>query len=102
MLTRFAILRFDALVAMTCFVALATFGWHGILGSRSLDYKVKLQARAGLLEERLEVLSIQRKAMEKRVMLMRPESVDPDMVEELVRGNLGLAKPTDLIIKIKR
>ncbi len=43
-------------------------------------------------------LSGANEAFEQKVRLLRPESVDPDMVDELARGALGLARPTDIVV----
>jgi cell division protein FtsB len=43
-------------------------------------------------------LRSERERLDKRVGLMRPDSIDPDMLDELARANLGFAKPGDLVI----
>jgi cell division protein FtsB len=40
-----------------------------------------------------------RDALEARVKLMRPESVDPDMASELVREILGYEKRNTIVVK---
>jgi hypothetical protein len=35
--------------------------------------------------------------LENKVVLLRPESIDPDLLDELARENLELAKPTDVV-----
>jgi cell division protein FtsB len=63
-----------------------------------------LEARKGyeeditrLTRERDELQS-ERKELERHVALLRPESIDPDMVEELARRDLGFAGSNDLLM----
>ena len=43
--------------------------------------------------------TIAKTGLEGKVALMRPESVDPDMLEELARSQLELARPNELIVR---
>ena len=63
-----------------------------------------LEARKGyeadivrLTRERDEIVA-KREELERRVALLRPESIDPDMVEELARRDLGFAGKNDLLM----
>jgi cell division protein FtsB len=91
-------LRLDCVVVLACLVTLTTFGWHGFAGERSIEYLKTLQVKHDGLEIKLAKLSSEKSAMEKKLDLLRPESVDPDLVEELVRAHLGLVKASDLVI----
>ena len=90
--------RFDFAVVAACIVTLATFAWHGFAGERSVHYLQSLKEKHDALEVKLSALTIEKDAMEKKLNLLRPESVDPDLIEELVRAHLGLVKPGDLVI----
>ena len=46
---------------------------------------------------KFEALQAERMRLENKVALLRPESIDPDLLDELARGNLELAKPTDVV-----
>ena len=61
-------------------------------------YRDMLLARAGHLEGELAKLKSAQAALESRVQLMRPESIDPDMLDELARRTLEYVGPDDLII----
>jgi cell division protein FtsB len=39
--------------------------------------------------------------MANRVMLLDPQKANPDMVDELVRRDLGLAQPDEVIIPLR-
>jgi cell division protein FtsB len=44
-----------------------------------------------------EALRAERIRLENKVALLRPESIDPDLLDELARGTLELAKPGDVV-----
>jgi cell division protein FtsB len=82
-------LRFDYVVVVACVVTLMTFGWHGFAGERSTHYFRELQVKHDGLEVKLAQLTDEKNAMEKKLDLLRPESV---------RAHLGLVKSNDLVI----
>ena len=93
--------RFDILVSAICLVMLVYFGWHVFEGPRSFGHRDALFARAGHLEGELAKLKAAQGLLESRVQLMRPESIDPDMLDELARRTLQYVGPDDLIITDK-
>ncbi len=42
----------------------------------------------------------ERLALERKVSLMRPESIDPDMLDELARSTLDFGKRGELVVKL--
>ncbi len=72
----------------------AVFGANGVLAWG--DYSQRLEARkselAALVEEKARLAN--------RVALLNPKSANPDMVDELVRRDLGLAQPDEVIIPL--
>ncbi len=94
-------LRLDYTVVFACLVTLGTFAWHGFAGNRGVTYLANLESKHSSLEMKFEKLRNDREALDKKLRLLRPESVDPDLVEELVRAQLGLVKTTDLVILTK-
>jgi cell division protein FtsB len=43
-----------------------------------------------------------RESLERRVKMLRPDSVDPDLLDERARAVLGFLKPTELVIRDKQ
>jgi cell division protein FtsB len=80
---------FLGLIFPACSIAvIAYFGAYGIWGDRGVLALEDVQARLGIQQERLAQLDGDRSRLQRRVALMTPGSVDPDMVEELARGEL--------------
>ena len=90
---------FDVLTFLGCCALLAWFGWHGTEGPRGKGNYARLQAELVAQEEALATVRKKREALEERVQLMRPESVDPDMASELVREMLGYEKNNAIVVK---
>ena len=89
--------RFDFVVTCVCCALLGYFGWHAYKGPRGFPYKEAEAAKLAVLQGKYELLHAERLRMENKVTLLRPESIDPDLLDELARGNLELAKPTDVV-----
>jgi cell division protein FtsB len=89
--------RFDFIVTCVCCALLGYFAWHAWKGPRGFPYRDGLAAQVALLGDRHESLHAERLRLEDKVTLLRPESIDPDLLDELARGNLELAKPTDVV-----
>lgn len=93
--------KFDAAVTIVCCALLGFFGWHASKGPRGFAYSERLAGDTGKLQLQLEHASAQRQQMEARVVLLRPESIDPDMLDEQARRILLLARPGEIIIPLK-
>jgi cell division protein FtsB len=94
-------IRLELAVVLACLVTLGTFGWHGFAGERGISYLADLETKHASLEVKLKKLAKDREEIDKKLKLLRPESVDPDLVDELVRAQLGLVKPNDLVMLTK-
>ena len=89
--------RFDFVVTCVCCALLGYFGWHAYKGPRGFPYRDGLEVKVATLKDKYEGMQAQREKLESKVSLLRPESIDPDLLDELARGNLELAKPTDVV-----
>ena len=86
------------LIPAVCLLILGYFAFHAVEGDYGLFALKKLQDReVALLAERAK-LDSEKKRMEKRVALMRPESLDPDMIDEKARESLNMANENDRVI----
>jgi cell division protein FtsB len=77
---------------------LGYFTWHAMKGPRSFGYYEGLQVKIAALEGELDAARAGRADFEHHVNLLRPENVDPDLVDELARKVLGFAAPGDLVV----
>jgi cell division protein FtsB len=92
------IYKFDIVVTCACASLLGFFASHAWHGQRGFEYHDKLVAQSAQLEEELASIQKQRTGIEHRVSLLRPESVDPDMLDEMARKTLDVAQSNELIV----
>ncbi len=78
---------------------LVYFGWYAFHGARGYPYRDKLVAQLADVSGAADVLTGKRKTIEDRVRLMRPESIDPDLLDELARRALYIGKTNEIIVK---
>ena len=85
-----------ALIALLAIAAYAMLGPSGILAWT--DYK------AGLAERQVELSQLQeeRDALRNRARLLDGDRVDPDLAGELMRKELGVAAPDEIIVPLDR
>lgn len=81
-----------AAVGVIAFAALALVGPTGV--SAWADSRQKLEHR----EEQLAELRAERDRIANRVDLLDPENADPDLVGELLRNNLNVAHPDEIVV----
>ncbi len=91
---------FDVLVCAGCVAMLSFFHWHATKGPRSLENHALQVARLEAREADLAKVRARRDAIEARVKLMRPESVDPDLASQLVREKLGYEKVNSIVVNL--
>ena len=82
-------------------MVIAFFGAYAVLGPNGLiaygDYKRQLVRR----ERDYAVLDHQRVVLRNRVALLDPDHANPDMVDEMVRRQLNVAHPDEVIVPLK-
>lgn len=76
----------------------AYFAYHAVQGERGLLAWLKLSQQVQETEASLDRIKAKRMRLEARVRLLRPDSLDPDLLEERARATLGLAHPDDVVI----
>jgi cell division protein FtsB len=78
--------------------AIAYFGYHAVQGNRGIEEWFRLSGQLEALEKR-QVLNAQRIAiLDRRVGLLREETLDRDLLDERARAVLGLARPDEIIV----
>jgi cell division protein FtsB len=82
--------------------AIGYFGVNAYSGNRGLRAKQDLDLQIAQLTEELTALKAERGNWERRVALLKPESIDPDMLDERARALLNYADPRDLTLRFKQ
>ena len=76
------------------------FVWHAVNGERGLKTQDENQTQMAALSEQLDSLRKERMSWERRVEMMRAESVDRDLLDEEARIMLGRVNKNDLVIQV--
>jgi len=93
-----ALRRFDVIVTCACGALLGYFAWHAYKGPRGYPFLDKQRVNVAVLQKELDDSTAARDTLEYRVSLLRPEAIDPDLLDELARSELGMAGSDELII----
>ena len=86
----------QALVSLSCLLAIGYFAYHATSGRRGYETRSLLIQRAGVLEKEIEGLEAAHARLVRDVRLL--EAGDPDLVEELAIERLGFARPGDRVV----
>ena len=94
-----ALIRRVAMPALAV-VIVGTFAGHAIAGENGIlawgSYHHALQQRQAQLAQ----IEQERAELKHRSELLNPNKADPDMADELVRKNLGLVRPDEVIVPL--
>jgi cell division protein FtsB len=74
------------------------FAYHSVQGDRGLMAWLQLTQQVEIAQATLEKVSRERSALEHRARLLRPDNLDPDMLDERARQALSLARPDEVVI----
>jgi cell division protein FtsB len=86
------------LLPVCCLFILGYFAYHAVEGDYGLFALGKLRERVASLETELETARAARLQMERHVALVRPESLDKDLIDERARQALNMADAKDIVI----
>ena len=74
------------------------FAYHLVEGERGFEAWLRLNREIRTATANLDTVRAQRKALDIRVSELRPEHVDPDLLDERIRATLNLIAPDDIVI----
>ncbi len=80
----------------------AYFGYHAVEGDRGLFAYLTLVQELKKAEISRDLIHADRTQIERRVALLRPDGVDPDMLDERARLMLNLGRRDELTIMLQR
>lgn len=85
-------------VPALCVACLGYFIFHAFNGDYGVYAKKQTAIRVAVLEAELARLQGERMRLEHRVSLLKPESLDRDLVDELARKSLNYIHVHDVVI----
>jgi cell division protein FtsB len=77
------------------------FGVNAHTGDHGLRAKQELDQQITSLSAELAGLKAERAVWERRVSLLRPSGIDPDLLDERARALLDYADPRELTLRLK-
>ncbi|WP_210163346.1 FtsB family cell division protein [Niveispirillum irakense] len=78
------------------------FAYHTVHGDRGLVALTHLQNEVAEAQATLTQVRGEREELERRANLLRPDHLDPDLLEERARAVLNYSHPDELIILLPR
>jgi cell division protein FtsB len=76
------------------------FAYHAVQGDRGLLALGKLRGEVNTLQSRVVDVRDERFVLAQRVQMLRPGSIDPDLLEERARILLGYGRDEELVVII--
>ncbi len=95
-------MKWQSWLAVAGFGLAIYFGYHAVNGNRGLLASQQMEEALLVSEKQLAALKHERTGLERRVKRLRPDSLDPDLVDELARDMLSMAEPDDVIILLEQ
>lgn len=86
------------LVTSLCFLLFFYFAYHLTHGDRGYFAWKGLEKKLAAAEDNYDRKMAEREALENRVKLLRPDSLDLDMLDERARVVLGFVKPEEKVV----
>jgi len=74
------------------------FSYHLFAGDRGFLAWIALSKELNVAKATLAELEAQRAVLDRRVGLLRPDHLDPDLLDERARAVLNLAAPDEIVI----
>ncbi len=86
------------MIPAICAAATLYFSYYAIWGTRGVLELGRVDGKLAVQKARLAEAIDQRVRLQHRISLLEPGSVDPDMVEELARGQLQDGGPNQVAV----
>jgi len=74
------------------------FAYHLVQGDRGLSAWMRLSQEIRIAQATLDAAEGERRALDQRVNLLRPNHLDRDMLDERARASLNLVAPDERVI----
>ncbi|MGZ9106272.1 MAG: FtsB family cell division protein [Rhodoplanes sp.] len=83
---------------LTAAIVIGYFGVHAYTGDRGLKARKDLNQQIAELTAELAATKAEREKWQRRVALLKPERLDPDLLEERARALLNYVDRRDVVI----
>jgi cell division protein FtsB len=90
-----------ALYRLPSILLLGYFAYHALHGDHGLFAKHRLNYAVQELQTEHDALVEERMALERRVALLRDQTLDPDMLDERMRAALNMAHPDEILLLVE-
>ncbi|WP_109806710.1 FtsB family cell division protein [Sphingosinithalassobacter portus] len=81
-------------------IAMAFFGYYAVLGPNGALAHPEVRQQLEARQAEYAQLDRQRAELKNRVDLLDPKGADPDLVDELARKKLNVARPDEIIVPL--
>jgi cell division protein FtsB len=81
-----------------CLALVVYFGYYGLYGQNGLISLVQLSRDVELKKAELSKLEVEKTQLARRVDLLGPKTLDPDLLDEQARASLGYAAPGEITV----
>ncbi|MEE9313351.1 MAG: septum formation initiator family protein [Rhizobiaceae bacterium] len=83
---------------LAALMILGYFGFHALNGQYGIRAHLAMEAQLVKLEQKLMERSAVRNKLEDRVALLREGSMEKDMVDQFVRGQLNMVREDEIVL----
>ncbi len=83
-----------------CVVVGGYFAFHAVSGPTGYTAWRGYTAQRAKLEQAVRSTEEQKVALQQRLALLNPRGIDPDLADELVRRNLDMVRPDEVIVPL--
>jgi cell division protein FtsB len=92
--------RLELSVLVGCLTLLGYVSWQGFMGPRGIHFRDELLRKQADAKAVYSTVSGKRLALEQRVEMMRPGTVDADLADELIRQSLNMGGAHDIVVRL--
>ena len=78
--------------------AVIYFAYHVVQGERGLTAWLNLSQQVSAKRTEAKALAERREALENKVRMLHPETLDPDLLDERARRMLNYGRPDDIVV----
>ncbi len=89
-----------AILPSACMLVMGYFAFHAISGNTGLVAWQEYKVERAVAEAQAAQVHADKLALVREVKLLDPAHVDPDYADELVRRNLGVVRPDEIIVPL--